>query len=138
MQAPQRDWPSLRRSAQPSQRGSSSTKRRRHGAQTRSLPQSWQMAHWVGGRRRSSREVNHTGSIYCRPMPEPQATRQLDANAVHAALRRLARAPSAPWLHAEVARRMAERLALIRLQPERIVDWWSFLGASGDWLDQTY
>jgi malonyl-CoA O-methyltransferase len=71
-------------------------------------------------------------------MPEPQATRQLDANAVHAALRRLARAPSAPWLHAEVARRMAERLALIRLQPERIVDWWSFFGASGDWLDQAY
>jgi malonyl-CoA O-methyltransferase len=41
-------------------------------------------------------------------------------------------------LHAEVARRMAERLAVIRLQPQRIVDWWSFLGASGELLDQAY
>ena len=29
----------------------------------------------------------------------------------------------------EVARRMAERLALIRLQPRALIDWWSFNGA---------
>lgn len=28
-----------------------------------------------------------------------------------------------PWLHAEVARRMAERLAWIRAQPKRVLDW---------------
>jgi malonyl-CoA O-methyltransferase len=78
-------------------------------------------------------------SIYCPPMPDAAPTavpRRIDAAAVDAVLRRLARQPGAPWLHAEVARRMAERLALIRLQPQRIVDWWSFLGASGELLAQ--
>jgi len=64
--------------------------------------------------------------------------RRLDAVAVHAVLRRLARQPGAPWLHGEVARRMVERLPLIRLQPERIVDWWSFLGAGDELLNKTY
>ncbi len=58
--------------------------------------------------------------------------------AVDAALRRMARAPAPPWLHAEVARRMAERLGWIRVQPQRIVDWWSFLGAGGELLDRAY
>ena len=64
--------------------------------------------------------------------------RRLDPIAVTAALRRMARAPQAPWLHAEVARRMAEKLALIRLQPERVVDWWSALGAGAALLEQAY
>ena len=64
--------------------------------------------------------------------------RRLDPTAVTAALRRMARAPQAPWLHAEVARRMAEKLALIRLQPERVVDWWSALGAGAALLEQAY
>ena len=33
---------------------------------------------------------------------------------------------------------MAERLALIRLQPDSILDWWSFLGAGADVLAATY
>ncbi len=63
---------------------------------------------------------------------------RLDDAAVMRALQRLAAQPAAPWLHTEVARRMAERLALIRLQPERIVDWWAFLGGSGEVLDAAY
>ena len=52
--------------------------------------------------------------------------------------RRMARAAEPPWLHAEVARRMAERLALIRLQPRTLVDWWSGNGASRDVLRRAY
>jgi malonyl-CoA O-methyltransferase len=66
------------------------------------------------------------------------AARPLDATAVDAIVRRLARAPEAPWLHAEVARRMGERLGVIRLQPELILDWWGFLGASGPVLESAY
>ena len=55
-----------------------------------------------------------------------------------AALRRLARAPQAPWLHAEVARRMAEKLQVIVLQPDRLIDWWSVLGASAGLLEAAY
>ena len=41
-----------------------------------------------------------------------------------AAARWAARAlPSSPWLHEEVARRMQERLPLIRLQPQAWADW---------------
>ena len=64
------------------------------------------------------------------------SARGLDDVAVHAALRRLARAPQAPWLHAEVARRMAERLAIIRLKPELVLNWWGFLGAGSAVLQQ--
>jgi malonyl-CoA O-methyltransferase len=64
--------------------------------------------------------------------------RGLDANAVDAALRRLARAPVAPWLHGEAARRMAQRLDIIRLKPELILDWWGFCGASAAVLQQHY
>ena len=60
---------------------------------------------------------------------DPSAARGLDPVAVRAVLRRLVRAPSAPWLHAEVARRMAERLAIVRARPALILDWWSGLGA---------
>lgn len=64
--------------------------------------------------------------------------RHLDPVAVRAVLRRLARAPQPPWLHGEVARRMAEKLALILLQPERVIDWWSVLGAGAALLEQAY
>jgi malonyl-CoA O-methyltransferase len=64
--------------------------------------------------------------------------RRLDAVAVRAALRRLARSPQAPWLHGEIARRMAEKLAVILLKPERVIDWWSTLGAGAALLEQEY
>jgi malonyl-CoA O-methyltransferase len=64
--------------------------------------------------------------------------RGLDTVAVAAQLRRLARAPEPPWLHQEVARRMAERLAIVRLQPDTVIDWWSHLGAGAALLEQAY
>lgn len=64
--------------------------------------------------------------------------RRLDPVAVAAALRRLAPAADAPWLHAEVARRMAEKLQVILLKPERVVDWWSALGAGEALLAEAY
>lgn len=62
----------------------------------------------------------------------------LDAAAATRQIARLARQPGAPWLHADIARRMAERLSLIRMQPDTVLNWWGFLGASGDALAQTY
>lgn len=50
-----------------------------------------------------------------------------DPAAGRASLRRAARQATPPWWHGEVARRMAERLPLIRRQPARILD------ASGPW-----
>lgn len=70
--------------------------------------------------------------------PEPALARRLDPVAVNAALRRMARAPEAPWLHTEVARRMAEKLQVILLKPESVIDWWGFLGAGGSALAQAY
>ena len=66
------------------------------------------------------------------------SARRLDPVAVTASLRRLARAPEPPWLHTEVARRMAEKLQLILHQPERVIDWWSQLGAGASLLAQAY
>jgi malonyl-CoA O-methyltransferase len=71
------------------------------------------------------------------PAPDT-AARGLDAVAVGAALGRLARGDQPPWLHREIARRMAERLAIIRLQPTRVIDWWGGLGAGRELLEQAY
>lgn len=68
----------------------------------------------------------------------PSAARALDAPALTRALRRLGAAAEPPWLHAEVARRMAERLAIVKLQPRAVLDWSSFLGAGGALLDAAY
>src|SRR5512137_1122836 len=48
--------------------------------------------------------------------------------AVAAHLRRVARSEAPPWLHGEVAARMASRLAFIKASPSRVLDWWSILG----------
>lgn len=68
----------------------------------------------------------------------PPAPRPVQAAALQHIVRRLHRAPAAPWLHGEVARRMAERLALVKLQPAVVLDWWSFNGASRTLLQQAY
>ena len=78
------------------------------------------------------------------PSPEPElehersASRPLDAVALAQVQRRLQRAPQPPWLHMEVARRMAERLPVIRLKPARILDWGAFMGASAAVLKSSY
>ncbi|CAN7182276.1 class I SAM-dependent methyltransferase [Rhizobacter sp. LjRoot28] len=64
--------------------------------------------------------------------------RPLDLRRVLTVLNRLVRADGPPWLHGEVARRMAERLGIIRLKPEVVVDWWGFAGAGGQALADTY
>ena len=66
------------------------------------------------------------------------AQRPLAARALQQVVQRLQRAAAPPWLHGEVARRMAERLPLIRLQPRRIVDWDAFVGAGRRPLEAVY
>ena len=63
-------------------------------------------------------------------LPQPQA--------IERHLRRLLAAPQAPWLHQEVAGRMAEKLSIILLQPTHLVDWWSELGGAQELLVRTY
>jgi malonyl-CoA O-methyltransferase len=63
------------------------------------------------------------------PPIDVPAARPLDAAAVDHAVRRLAAAATPPWLHAEVARRLGERLALVRARPAKLLDWSAFLGA---------
>ena len=60
--------------------------------------------------------------------------RPVDATALARIATRLQAAAEPPWLHGEVARRMAERLPLMRRQPQRIVQWDAGLGASSDLL----
>jgi malonyl-CoA O-methyltransferase len=69
------------------------------------------------------------------PGPRPQ---DLDASAVRHQARRLAAALQPPWLHEEVAGRMAERLTYIKLQPRRVLDASPTLGASGELLRRAY
>lgn len=70
--------------------------------------------------------------------PAASTARDLDAAAVQRVLGRWAAAPEAPWLHTEVARRMAERLPVIRSQPETVLQWWAHAGGSDALLRQTY
>src|SRR4051794_17865728 len=110
----------------------------------RPRPQPWQTAHrlgqeWAAGPRfhdRSNCTAQYTAPSMA--VPPLAAARPFDSIATAAALRRLARAPAPPWLHVEVARRMAERLEFIRVQPDWLIDWWSFLGAGSDVLQRVY
>jgi malonyl-CoA O-methyltransferase len=70
--------------------------------------------------------------------PVRGAPRPLDAAALALVRRRLQRQAQAPWLHGEVARRMGERLAIIKLQPARILDWGAFVGAGQAVLSAAY
>ncbi|MCA0240301.1 MAG: methyltransferase domain-containing protein [Proteobacteria bacterium] len=63
---------------------------------------------------------------------------EVDRLALQRLRRRLDHAEALPWLHAEAARRMAERLPLIKLQPQRVLDCSGAAGASAPWLQQAY
>ncbi|MEW6098427.1 MAG: biotin synthase [Pseudomonadota bacterium] len=65
------------------------------------------------------------------------ARRLFDPRATEAWLRR-APVDAAPWLHQEVARRMAERLALVRRTPATVIDWWASLSGSAELLRSRY
>jgi malonyl-CoA O-methyltransferase len=87
----------------------------------------------------SGREV--IGSIYCRmaavPTPESRPER-LDPRALDRAWARLAAQPGPPWLHGEIARRMSERLSIVKQVPLHVFDWWSELGGGAPLLAQAY
>ena len=74
------------------------------------------------------------GSIYFPAMPDPAALpsvrRPVDERALAHIVDRLSRLPEPPWLHREVARRMAERLQLFRQRPASMVEWAGWLGGS--------
>ena len=62
--------------------------------------------------------------------------RAVDEAALSRIRGRLAVAPTPPWLHTEVARRMAERLPIFRRPPQRIIDWYGRDNASEAVLQQ--
>lgn len=64
------------------------------------------------------------------PGPQPAA--------VQAYLRRAAQASAAPWLHGEIARRMAERLAIVKATPSVVIDWWAAQGGGAAALRTQY
>ena len=64
--------------------------------------------------------------------------REVDRAALLRLQQRQARAAEPPWLHGEVARRMAERLPIMKLVPSRVIDWWSRSGASAELLRAAY
>lgn len=68
----------------------------------------------------------------------PATARPIDEIALARVGRRLSAVAEPPWLHAEVARRMAQRLPVIRKQPDQLLDWWGRSGASTELLRRTY
>ena len=69
---------------------------------------------------------------------EPGKARGVDRVAARAALGRLRRSEALPWLHGEIARRLVERLAPMRAEPRRIVEWWAGAGGGDDVLRAVY
>ncbi|MFY7864964.1 biotin synthase [Roseateles sp.] len=69
------------------------------------------------------------------PAPQPRA---LDPVAVLRQQRRMAGLDAVPWLHQEVAERMAERLSIIKFQPKRVLQWQGLLGGGGKALSEAY
>jgi len=89
-------------------------------------------------------QLRFPGSLaqYTAPM-EPERrldapTREIDRVALLRIEGRLRAARQPPWLHAEAARRMAERLPLIKLKPSRVADWQAWGSASQVLLKQAY
>lgn len=66
------------------------------------------------------------------------SSRPIDAVAVRRCAQRLALAAEPPWLHGEVARRMAQRLGWIKRTPASLLQWSGHLGASDALLQATY
>ena len=71
------------------------------------------------------------------PAPESRPER-LDPRALDRAWARLAAQPAPPWLNGEIARRMSERLSIVKQVPVHVFDWWSELGGGAPLLAQAY
>ena len=71
------------------------------------------------------------------PAPESRPE-HLDPRALDRAWARLAARPAPPWLHGEIARRMSERLSIVKQVPLHVFDWWSELGGGASLLAQAY
>ena len=70
--------------------------------------------------------------------PSESRPERLDPRALDRAWARLAARPAPPWLHGEIARRLSERLSIVKQVPEHVFDWWSELGAGASLLAQAY
>jgi malonyl-CoA O-methyltransferase len=91
----------------------------------------WQTAQRFAQRSEAQAGAAHRVNILPRSMTMPDAQPSspgAQPSAVRAHLRRAGAAAEAPWLHGEVARRMAGRLAVVKAQPAVVLDWWSALG----------
>jgi malonyl-CoA O-methyltransferase len=66
--------------------------------------------------------------------PESITHRLVDEVALRRWRRRIETSATPPWLHGEVATRMAERLAIIKRAPRTALDWWPRLGSGGEAL----
>ncbi len=62
--------------------------------------------------------------------PAAPLSRPVDRVALSRGVARQQGRPEAPWLHREVARRMAERLVLFKAPPRVVIDWWAGPGGS--------
>jgi malonyl-CoA O-methyltransferase len=71
------------------------------------------------------------------PTPESRPER-LDPRALDRAWARRAAAPAPPWLNGEIARRMSERLSIVKQVPVHVFDWWAELGGGAPLLTQAY
>ncbi|WP_290905754.1 biotin synthase [Aquabacterium sp.] len=76
-----------------------------------------------------SEAVSPSGQALDALAPEAAPACAPSAVALRRQLRRLSQLPEAPWLHQEVARRLAEKLGPIRLTPRDWIDWSAWLGA---------
>jgi malonyl-CoA O-methyltransferase len=64
--------------------------------------------------------------------------RAIDRAALARWQQRQALSPEPPWLHGEVARRMAERLQILKRVPAVVIDWWARSGAGSELLRAAY
>ena len=71
-------------------------------------------------------------------MSDSTTERAIDRAALLRWQQRQAQIPGPPWLHGEVARRMAERLQIMKRVPTVVIDWWSRNGASHELLRAAY
>lgn len=72
------------------------------------------------------------------PQADPAPDCAPSPAAIDRQLRRLARLPEPPWLHQEVARRLADKLGPIRLEPRDWIDWSARLGAGAALVQARY